>query len=224
MATRPRLTKMEIERRNSLILEMVESGAKYGSVALALERGSFGRLSKSRISEIVNKELEQIRRQRTDLAERMFDLKITQLDSVIRTNWGVINAKCGPCQGKGDRGQDPDKPEGTLLVCDKCHGDGKHHNARDRASASKEIRQAIDQQCKMLGLYAPEKFALTDPQGHEIEFWQNETRSLDEDDLDKELAIFQAGVDAARKERKAAKETASGPHEDADSRSGADAG
>lgn len=194
-----RLRKAELERRNSTILEMVEGGAKYSQIKTALERAGMT-ISLSRIGQIVNKELAEVAQHRKDLAERMFDLKVEQLNAIIRTNWGVINAKCTRCQGRGDMGQDPDKAPGTMIVCDKCNGDGRHHHPRDRASSSKEIRQAIDQQCKMLGLYAPEKFALTDTQGNELEFWHKETAGLDEDDLNKELEIYLSGVDKGREE------------------------
>lgn len=202
-----RMRKAEIERRNTTILEMVEAGAKYKSIAISLQRAGLGKISTGRISQIVNAELAEVGKHRMEMAERIFDLKLEQLNAIIRTNWGVINAKCAPCKGQGELGEDPDKAPGTPLICEKCHGDGKHHQPRDRAAASKEIRQAIDQQCKMLGLYAPEKFALTDPQGNELEFWQKETATLDEDDLNRELELYLSGVDAGRAELKSKEET-----------------
>lgn len=203
-----KLRRSRNEARDTLILDLVEKGNKYGAVAQALERGGHGRLSKQRISQIVNRQLEEVGQHRMEMAERIFDLKIEQLNMIIRTNVGVISAPCARCQGKGDMGQDPDRGPGTMMVCDSCRGDGRHHAPRDRAAASKEIRQAVDQQCKMLGLYAPEKFAFTDTDGNDLEFWHNETKGLDEDELTNTLQVYLDGVDAGRKEKKATEKMA----------------
>lgn len=189
-------------RRDNLIIEMFEGGAKYRLIQAALERSEFGRISMSRISEIINRVYKEEGERRRELAERIFDHKLAQLDATIRTNWSVINAKCKRCNGLGTLGQDPDKAPGTLMVCDKCDGTLFLYHPRDRATASKEVRMAIDQQCKMLGLYAPEKFAFTDTEGNDIDFWAQETRNLDSDDLERELDLYLSGVHAGREEQK----------------------
>lgn len=205
--------KIEIERRNMLIFDMYAAGHRTASIVQALDRGGYGKLTRSTVQKSINAMLEEQRAERLGRNTLEFDLKLDQLNQVIQTNWGVITRPCVRCTGRGDMGQDPDKAPGTMMVCDKCGGDGRHHHPRDRATASKEVRLAIDQQCKMLGLYAPEKFALTDTEGNDLEYWHNETKGLDEADLDKELEVFLAGVDAARSEQKHAKEASRGPIE-----------
>ena len=90
------------------------------------------------------------------------------------------------------------------MVCDECEGSTKAFSARDRATASKEVRQAIADQSRMLGLYAPEKFAWTDSRGEDLDFI-DELRAMDIEDLDRELEIYQLG---AREERKRQKRVA----------------
>jgi len=189
--------RVKTERRDSLILELYEGGAKYKLIKQALIARDYGSLSESRIGKIIRRELDAIAAQRQEIAERMFDLKLEQLNAIVRTNFGVINAPCKKCKGDGVV-EDPDKAEGNREgICERCKGDGKAHTPRDRKGASMERRLASDQQCKMLGLYAPEKFAFTDPQGNALDF-MDDLSDVPEEQLDRDLKSFQAGIDAAR--------------------------
>lgn len=190
------------ERRKVLIFEMVTSGATYRQVREALTRSvEYDTLSEGRISKIVRAELDKLAEQRVGLAERMFDLKLEQLNGVIRSNSAIVFAKCRRCKGTGEYGEDLDKAPGTPAICEKCKGNAFEYGARDRATASKEVRQAIDQQCKMLGLYAPEKFALTDKEGNDLDFIE-ELQALGADELEQELQSFLRATDQARLEKK----------------------
>ena len=193
-------SKLARERRDILIMEMVESGANYGKIKRALATRGI-HISVARIGQIVKAEYVRVREQRKDLGELVFDQKIEQLNSIIRTNAGIINAPCVKCKGDGTV-DDPDRAEGNRShVCEKCKGDGRAYSARDRKGASSEMRLAIDQQCKMLGLYAPEKFALTDSEGNDVDFL-DELASADEEDLMSEVKDYLEGVEAARVEVK----------------------
>jgi hypothetical protein len=51
----------------------------------------------------------------------------------------------------------------------------------------------------MLGLYAPEKFALTDPDGNDVSVvLREELAAMPADDLDRALTDYMAGIEAAR--------------------------
>ena len=192
--------RMSRERRDALILEMLESGAKYLQIQRGLVAAGYPKITTKRIGQIVCREYDQVRSQRRALADRVFDQKLEQLNAIIRANWGVLNAPCRRCSGRGHLGQDPDKPEGVMLVCEECNGDTKHHHPRDRAAASKEVRQAIAEQNRMLGLYAPEKFSFTDSDGNDLVFY-DELAMMDIDDLDREWANLNEALEASKTER-----------------------
>lgn len=193
--------RVKTERRDALILELYEAGSKYRLIREALMQRGYGSLSLARIGKIIRRELDKIAEQRRLIAERLFDTKLEQLNAIIRTNFGVINAPCKPCKGEGIV-EDPDQEPGNLkMICEKCKGDGKAYAPRDRKGASMEMRLAIDQQCKMLGLYAPEKFAFTDPQGNALDF-MDDLSDIPEEQLDRDLKNFQAGLEAAATARK----------------------
>lgn len=194
------LPKSQLERRNNLIMEFHESGRTIRQIQKLLIQASFPKISPQRISQIINREIDEIKKQRREMGDNWFHAKLNQLDAIIRANWGILTAPCARCNGRGHMGQDPDRPEGVMLVCDRCHGDGKHFDARDRAMASKEIRQAIAEQNRMTGNYAPEKFALTDSEGKDISF-HNELVSMDLDDLNREWAAVEAAMAASRGEQ-----------------------
>src|SRR4051812_14005509 len=112
---------------------MVLGGATYYQVRQALARSEeYDTLSESAISRVVKKELDKIAEHRVALAERMFDLKVQQLDGVIRSNWAIVQAKCRRCNGRGTLGQDPDAAPGTPIVCDTCKGTAFEYGPRDR--------------------------------------------------------------------------------------------
>jgi hypothetical protein len=58
----------------------------------------------------------------------------------------------------------------------------------------KEARAAIDQRAKMLGLYEPARFAID--HGGTVGFELPDMAHLADDDLDRALADYQAGVEA----------------------------
>jgi hypothetical protein len=98
-------------------------------------------------------------------------------------------------------GQDPDKAEGVNALCDSCKGTGKAHSPRDLKGASQEVRAAIDQQCKLTGLYVPDSWAAlnTDEDVDELDF-MDELAGVDPADLEADLMEHMAAAEAAGKE------------------------
>lgn len=193
---------LERERKDTLIMQLIEAGHSQPEVRRML-RTSGHTVTDAYIKKVIDRELEEARSRRRDMGERIFDLKLRQLDQILKSNWTVLTAPCVRCSGRGHMGQDPDRAEGTMLVCEKCKGDRLLHAPRDRATASKEVRQAVDQQCRMLGLYAPEKFSLiTDNEG-ELDF-TDELSTMDFDELDRQFRMYAEAVENERARHNAA--------------------
>jgi hypothetical protein len=185
------------ERRDILILEMVEGGQHVPAISRALKAGGFARCSEETVKDVIQRELAAARSRRRDLAENVYELKLNQLDAIIRSNWGILNAPCIRCSGKGHIGQDMDREPGVNVVCDRCKGEMRQFPARDRAAASKEVRQAISEQCKLLGLYAPEKFSLLTDRDGEIDF-SDEIKTMDFETLEKQFSLYTEAIDNER--------------------------
>lgn len=177
------------DERNITVLEMWKNGMNSYQIAKALERTEYGAISRSMVDKIVKRELEKVAETRHQLATEIFDGQLDRLTTIIRHGQSIINATCLACQGQGQfqNGE----------VCVVCVGEGKRHSPDTRIKAMKEVRAAIDQQAKMLGLYAPEKFAMTDAHGKDIDF-HADLANLNDEELDRALSDFAAGVDAAR--------------------------
>lgn len=188
---------LERERKDTMIMQLIEAGYSQPEV-IRMMRTSGLSVTDKYIKKVIDRELEGARSRRRDLGERIFDLKLKQLDQILKSNWSVLTAPCIRCSGKGHMGQDPDRAEGTMLVCDTCKGDRLLHSPKDRATASKEVRQAIDQQCRMLGLYAPEKFSLITENDGELDF-TDELATMDFDELDRQFALYSEAVENERK-------------------------
>lgn len=177
------------DERNLKILEMWKSGMNSNQISNALPAGGYKKISKSMVDKIVKRELTKAADSRRHIAEEIFDGELERLTTIIRHGWAIMNATCLACNGQGQfmNGE----------VCVACVGEGKRHSADTRIKAMKEVRAAIDQRAKMLGLYAPDKFAMTSAEGKDLNFhpWLDQ---LSDDELEKALNDFHAGVDAAR--------------------------
>ena len=193
---------LERERKDTLIMQLVEGGYSQPEIIRML-RSSGHTVTDKYIKKVIDRELEGARSRRRDMGERIFDLKLKQLDQILKSNWSVLTAPCIRCSGRGHMGQDPDKQEGVMLVCDTCKGDRLLHSPRDRATASKEVRQAIDQQCRMLGLYAPEKFSLITENDGELDF-TDELNTMDFDELERQFGLYTEAVENERARHAAA--------------------
>lgn len=199
--SRPR-SQATIDRENKdvMIMQLIEGGHTNDEVVRMMRMSGKG-CTERYVAKLVGEELKKARLRRRDLGDGIFDLKLKQLDQILKSNWTVLTAPCIRCSGRGHMGQDPDKQQGVMLVCDTCKGDMKLHSPRDRATASKEVRQAIDQQCRLLGLYAPEKFSLlTDKEG-ELDFTE-ELESLDSDELERQFQLYLTAVDNEKEAQK----------------------
>jgi hypothetical protein len=192
--SRPRSGAMlEREQKDALIMQLIEAGHTLPEVARMM-RSSGKPCTPKYAQKVLHRELLEARQRRRDMGDGVFDLKLKQLDQILKSNWTVLTAPCVRCSGRGHMGQDPDKAEGTMLVCDRCKGDMKLHSPRDRATASKEVRQAIDQQCRLLGLYAPEKFSLLSDKEGELDF-TDELELMDGQELERQFQMYLRAID-----------------------------
>lgn len=198
--SRPRsAATLERERKDGMIMQLIEAGHTHTEV-VRMMRTSAMPVTEKYVQKVVNTELTAARRRRRDLGDGIFELKLKQLDQILKSNWTVLTAPCIRCSGRGHMGQDPDKLEGVMLVCDTCKGDMRLHSPRDRATASKEVRQAIDQQCRLLGLYAPEKFSLLTDREGELDF-TDELDEMDGDELERQFQQYLQAVDNEKEAR-----------------------
>ena len=148
-------------------------------------------VNRQRVGRILKEALQEAADDRKQIAIEMFDLELERLSWVITQATRIVAETCVGCQGQGtfQNGEQ----------CDTCRGDGKANHPDVRVRAMKEVRNAIHQRSQMLGLYAPEKFALTDTKGNDIRVEiRRELEAMSEEDLDKAIDDFQAGIDAAR--------------------------
>lgn len=198
--SRPRSqATLDRESKDAMIMQLIEGGHTNDEV-VRMMRLSGKPCTPKYVSKLVGEELKKARLRRRDMGDGIFDLKLKQLDQILKSNWTVLTAPCIRCSGKGHIGQDPDRPDGVMLVCDKCKGDMKLHAPRDRATASKEVRQAIDQQCRLLGLYAPEKFSLLTDREGELDFTE-ELELLDSDELERQFQQYLTAVNNEKEAR-----------------------
>jgi hypothetical protein len=198
--SRPRSqATLDREAKDTMIMQFIEGGYTHKEI-VRMMRLSGKSVTEHYITKLVTSELKAARMRRRDLGDGIFDLKLKQLDQILKSNWTVLTAPCVRCSGRGHIGQDPDKQEGVMLVCDRCKGDMKLHAPRDRATASKEVRQAIDQQCRLLGLYAPEKFSLLTDREGELDFTE-ELELLDSDELERQFQQYLTAVNNEKEAR-----------------------
>lgn len=198
--SRPRSAQViERERKDTLIMQLIEGGNSQPEVVRMMRQSGIS-VTEPYVKKVVDAELEGARSRRRDMGDRIFDLKLKQLDQILKSNWTVLTAPCIRCSGKGHMGQDPDKNEGVMLVCEVCKGDRLLHSPKDRAVASKEVRQAIDQQCRMLGLYAPEKFSLITEKDGELDFTE-ELSQMESDELHRQMGMYLQAVDLEREKQ-----------------------
>lgn len=191
-------------RRDLRIMELYEGGFKYIQIRDALKHAGYGELSLRRIGQIIRAQLDMLDEQKRSIGERHFPLQLSRLETILRSNVKTLTATCRDCTGQGET-QDPDRGPGTMITCKACRGDGLLYSARDRQGASKEYRQTCAEINRMLGLYAPDKIAFTDPAGRSLDF-MDELGELDADDLEKQALHYLAARDAATEEIRKVKE------------------
>lgn len=177
------------DARNLLVLEMWKNGMSSTQISQALERTEHGKIARKTVDDIVKRELKIAAESRQNIAVEIFDGELERLTTIIRHGWAIVNANCLFCNGIGQfQNQE---------ICVQCAGEGKRHSPDTRLKAMKEVRASIDQRAKMLGLYAPEKYAWTDSSGKDLDF-HKDLANLNDDELERALNDFTAGVDAAR--------------------------
>ena len=180
------------DERNQLIYNMWKAGSTSLEISRFLE--SQGQpLSRQRVDEIIGNGMKQARESRRHIAEELFDGELDRLTAIIRNAWAVVTANCRPCQGTGTREAIPGVPA-SQEACVVCKGDGKANHPDVRIRAMKETRAAIDQRAKMLGLYEPTQFAVRHDGSLALDL--PDMSHLSEDELDRALADYQAGVEA----------------------------
>ncbi len=176
------VSKVEKAIRDRKVIELLKSGVGEDDIARQLE------MRPSMVTKVVGSELERIGRSRTHMAGKVFDLEVERLNAIIRNAWGIFTATCVECRGVGVF----QEMEGiSPTPCKKCGGDGKMYQPGDRLSAMGRAQSAIEQQSKMLGLFAPEKFAVYAEVNATIDF-SGELREASSEDLEKKLAAFKA--------------------------------
>ena len=180
------------DERNQMIYSMWKAGSTALEISRFLESQGTP-LSRQRVDEIIRRGMEIARESRQHVAEEIFDGELDRLTAIVRNAWAIVTANCRPCGGSGVR-------EGVVGVpasaepCVVCKGDGKANHPDVRIRAMKEARAAIDQRAKMLGLYEPTRFSVTHDGSVELEM--PDMSHLSEDELDRALADYQAGVEA----------------------------
>lgn len=180
------------DERNQLIYNLWKAGSTSLEISRYLEAQGQP-LSRQRVDEIIRRGMEIAKESRRHVAEEIFDGELDRLTAIVRNAWAIVTANCRPCQGSGTREAIPGVPASTE-PCVVCKGDGKANHPDVRIRAMKEARAAIDQRAKMLGLYEPEKYTVH----HEgtVGFDLPDMSHLSEDELDRALKDYQAGVEA----------------------------
>lgn len=193
VAQHPHSVRWNERRRNdekkARILRLARSGLNQREISEALTADG-DRTSRQRVGVILREGLRQAAEERQDIARELFDLELERLSWIIQQATRVVSEPCLGCNGQGQfqNGEN----------CDVCRGDGRANHPDVRLRAMKEVRSAIHQRAQMLGLYAPEKFAITDVQGNDLRpEARKELESMSVDDLDRAIADFQAGLEAA---------------------------
>lgn len=155
-------------------------------------------INRQRVNFLIKRGMAEAREAREEITVEIFDGELERLTAIYRQAWQVVTATCRICRGRGSR-EGVAGVGATELPCMACEGSGHAHKQDTRIKAMKEARNAIDQRAKMLGLYAPERFALTDRDGHDLSATlRAELENMPTDELDKALTDYMAGVEAAR--------------------------
>jgi hypothetical protein len=192
---RERNTKDE---RNRRILEMYKGGATTGQIKAALA-DSGEPISQPTICNIIRRELDKARAERMELSHAIIENEMERLTMILRHNWTIVTSLCRVCEGRGELQVEAIPgvaATGGSVVCDACRGDRHANPPSLRIKASKEARAAIDQRVKMLGGYAPDKIVLSNPDGSKLDF-RPELAEMSQDEIDRALADYSAGVEAA---------------------------
>jgi hypothetical protein len=185
------------DARNARIYELWKAGLSARAISehLTAEGEPIGA---TRVNQIIHAGMEMARAAREKLSVEIFDGELDRLSAIIRTAWTVVTAQCRICHGRG--AVDGIGGVGaTAVPCVACEMTGYLNRPDTRIRAMKETRNAIDQRAKMLGLYAPEKFAMTDGAGNDVSAMvRADLAAMPADDIDKALTDYMAGIDAAR--------------------------
>jgi hypothetical protein len=176
--------------KKAKILRLARSGMSNAEISRVLTREG-DPVNRQRVGAILKESLQEAADDRRHIALELFDLELERLSWIVQQAVRICSEPCKACQGQGVFQNNEQ--------CETCRADGKANHPDIRLRAMKEIRNAVHQRAQMLGLYAPEKFALTDAKGNDL---RNELRreleSLSEEDLTQALDDFQAGIEAAR--------------------------
>ena len=158
-----------------------DAGASYTEIGASLG------ISRQHAHRLVQRELDLIRAETREHAESYRVRELSRCDSVIREATRTMMAQCRTCKGQGMLYPDgPVSLPGEETECNDCAGTGKRYGIDWRLKAMDRVMRAVSERAKMLGLYAPEKLALTDSAGHD--FISRELATMTEADLDAELA------------------------------------
>jgi hypothetical protein len=178
--------------RNRVIYSMWKAGSTSAEIAAYLTAQGQP-LSRQRVDTIIRTEMNLAKESRLHLAEELFDGELERLTAIIRNAWAIVTSNCRSCAGRGTF-EGVSGVSATETVCKTCNGDGKANHPDVRIRAMKEARAAIDQRAKMLGLYEPERFAVTHDGA--VAFELPDMAHLSEDELDRALNDYSAGVEA----------------------------
>lgn len=183
------------DERNNIIYSMWKAGST--SLEIARYFTAQGQnLSRQSVDRILRRQMELARESRHELAETMFDGELERLTSIVRNAWAIVTSNCRACNGTGVF-EGVAGVAATTVSCKTCNGDGKANHPDVRIRAMKEARAAIDQRAKMLGLYEPTRFAMTHDGNVALDL--PDLSSMAEDELDRALNDYRAGVEAGIK-------------------------
>jgi hypothetical protein len=185
------------DARNARVYELWKAGLSARAISEHLTAEG-ERIGATRVNQIIHAGMEQARAAREQLSVELFDGELDRLSAIIRTAWAVVTAQCRVCRGRGTV-DGIGGVEATAVPCLACEATGYGNRPDTRIRAMKETRNAIDQRAKMLGLYAPEKFAMTDADGNDTSaLIRAELAGMPADDIDQSLVDYMAGIEAAR--------------------------
>ena len=182
------------ERRRAA-WELYRAGATGGEIGAALG------ITRQHANELIRKERKALADETRANAEGYRVEEIARTSLAIREAAKIITAACPTCRGQGRIAPDgPATLPGDMTDCTDCAGTGRRYDVNWRLKAIDRFLRAVDMRARLRGLYVPH--AIPDPEGLARTFTQ-ELSQIGDDDLDRELEAFMAGLATAEKRAEA---------------------
>ena len=170
--------------------ELFKHGASYTEIGQALD------VNRSTAWRLVDREKKLLL---TEMSEDVEEYRLEELartDVVIREAMTILTGKCRSCRGAGQLRADGPATD-ILVECEDCAGTGRRMNTGNRLAAMDKLLKAVEQRAKLRGLYAPEKFAVTNAKGDDLTDYEREIRTWSDEEVERELSDLLSGKELA---------------------------